>query len=267
MSNDLSRRAAGSRRQFLGQALTASAASLIASRAFAEPPKAPQPSAAPGAAPAPAHHPAAPPPAAAAAAAAATLELPALPYAQNALEPHISANTLSYHYGKHHKGYYDKVNTLVQGTPLAGKPLDAIVKESAKNKAQQKLFNSAAQAWNHNFYWQSMKAKGGGAPSGELATRIDKDFGSYDAFKTQFIQIGSDHFSNGWVWLVLEKNKLKLIDTHDADTPVVHGVKPLLVSDVWEHAYYLDYKNLRKDYLTAFVDHLLNWEFVGQNLG
>jgi Fe-Mn family superoxide dismutase len=268
MSIDPSRRdakqraAASSRRQFLGSALTASAASLIVGRALAEPAKAPPPAAAPAAA-----HPAAAPPPAAAGASSATLELPPLPYAQNALEPHISANTLSYHYGKHHKGYYDKVNTLVQGTPLAGKPLEVIVKDSAKNKAQQKLFNSAAQAWNHNFYWQSMKAKGGGAPSGELATRIDKDFGSYDAFKTQFIQTGSDHFSNGWVWLVLEKNKLKIIDSHDADNPVVHGVKPLLVSDVWEHAYYLDYKNVRKDYLTAYVDHLLNWEFVGQNLG
>lgn len=260
MTDDALRRAASSRRQFLGQALTASAASLIAGRALAEPPKAEPTKTAPAKTEAAK---AAPP----TAAAGATLEQPALPYAQNALEPSISANTLSYHYGKHHKGYYDKVNAAITGTPLAGKPLDVIVKESAKNKAQLKLFNSAAQAWNHNFYWQSMKPKGGGAPTGELATRIDKDFGSYDNFKTQFITTGADHFSNGWVWLVLEKNKLKIIDTHDADNPIVHGVKPLLVSDVWEHAYYLDYKNLRKDYLTAFVDHLLNWEFVGQNLG
>jgi Fe-Mn family superoxide dismutase len=263
MTNDAFRRAASSRRRFLGQALTASAASLIAGRALAEPPK-PTPPTHPAHPPAPAAHPAATPPSAAPAAGA--LELPPLPYAQNALEPHISANTLSYHYGKHHKGYYDKVNAAIAGTPLAGKTLDVIVKESAKNKAQQKLFNSAAQAWNHNFYWQSMKPKGGGAPTGELATRIEKDFGSYDKFKTQFITTGNDHFSNGWVWLVLEKNKLKIIDTHDADTPFAHGIKPVLVSDIWEHAYYLDYKNLRKDYLTAFVDHLLNWDFVAKNL-
>ena len=112
-----------------------------------------------------------------------------------------------------------------------------------------------------------MKPKGGGAPSGELGKRIDKDFGSYEQFKNRLIQTAVDHFSNGWVWLVLEKNKLKIVDTHDADTPLVRGMKPLLVSDVWEHAYYLDYKNVRKDYVTAFVEHLLNWDFVGQNLG
>jgi Fe-Mn family superoxide dismutase len=196
-----------------------------------------------------------------------SLVLPPLPYAQNALEPYISATTLSFHYGKHHKGYFDKVNTLIESTPYKGKSLDEIVKGSAKNKAQQKIFNSAAQAWNHNFYWQSMKPKGGGSPTGELKARIEKDFGSYDDFKAQFSQTAVDHFSNGWVWLVLDKGKLKIVDTHDADTPVVHGLKPLVVSDVWEHAYYLDYKNARKDYVSAYVDHLLNWDFVAQNLG
>jgi Fe-Mn family superoxide dismutase len=259
------------RRTFLGRALVTAAASVVARSALAEPPKPAAPPAHPAPAtppPAAAAHPApAAPPPTAAGAPAGGLELPPLPYPQTALEPYITANTLSFHYGKHHKAYYDKVNTLVTGTPLAGKPLEQIVKDSAKGKPNPKLFNSAAQAWNHNFYWQSMKVKGGGAPTGELATRIDKDFGSYDNFKTQFITTAVDHFSNGWVWLVLEKNKLKIIDTHDADTPIVHGVKPLLVTDVWEHAYYLDYKNLRKDYVTAFVDHLLNWEFVGTNLG
>jgi Fe-Mn family superoxide dismutase len=268
------------RRGFIGQTLAASAAVLLAGKVAAQagtPPPAPA---------VPANKPATKPPAGIGVAAAPppkeagiapgapmvpepshpSLVLPPLPFAQNALEPYISATTLSFHYGKHHKAYFDKTNALVESTPLKGKSLDDIVKGAAKNKQLGKLFNNSAQAWNHNFYWQSMKPKGGGAPTGELAQRIDKDFGSYEAFKTQFTTAGVDHFSNGWVWLVLEKNKLKIIDTHDADTPVVHGLKPLAVSDVWEHAYYLDYKNARKDYLAAFVDHLLNWDFVSKNL-
>ena len=256
------RNTAASRRVFLGQALSVGAAALVAQRIAAQDGAAHPKEAAHAKEPA-----AAPTPAAAAAALPAALEQPPLPYAQNALEPTISANALSYHYGKHHKAYFEKTNTLVQGTPLAGKSLEDVVKGAAKNKALGKLFNNAAQAWNHNFYWQSMKPHAGGAPPAALAARIDKDFGSYDAFKSQFIQTGVDHFSNGWVWLVLDKNKLKIIDTHDADTPLVHGLKPIAVSDVWEHAYYLDYKNVRKDYVTGFVDHLLNWDFVAQNLG
>lgn len=249
---------AASRRRFLGQTLVASASVLVARRALAEPPPAK------GAAPADAGVAA---DAGAAAPSHPSLVLPALPYAQNALEPAISATTLSFHHGKHHKGYFDKTNALVEGTPFKGKSLEDIVKGAAKGKQHQKLFNNAAQAWNHSFYWQSMKPKGGGAPTGELAKRIDKDFGSYDAFKTQFTQTAVDHFSNGWVWLVLDKGKLKIVDTHDADTPLVRGQKPLAVSDVWEHAYYLDYKNVRKDYVTAYLDRLLNWDFVAQNLG
>ena len=276
MANDSSHKstARAGRRAFIVRALGATAASALAQRAVAEPPKS-----APGAATLPpadplhrgplqptAADPKAPVPIASAP--MGGLELPVLPYLQSALEPHITANTVALHYGKHHRGYYEKTNTAIQGTPLANKPLEQIVKESAKGgKAQSKLFDNAAQAWNHNFYWQSMKPKGGGAPSGELGKRIDKDFGSYEQFKNRLIQTAVDHFSNGWVWLVLEKNKLKIVDTHDADTPLVRGMKPLLVSDVWEHAYYLDYKNVRKDYVTAFVEHLLNWDFVGQNLG
>lgn len=241
-----------SRRRFLGQALAASASMLVTSRVAAQAGAPAAADAGTPAAPAAPSHP--------------SLSLPPLPYAQNALEPYISGTTLSFHYGKHHKAYFEKTNTLVEGTPLKGKPLEAIVKGSAKGKQHQKLFNNAAQAWNHNFYWQSMKPKSGGAPTGELAQRIDKDFGGYEQFKTLFIQTAVDHFSNGWVWLVLERNKLKIVDTHDADTPLVRGQKPLAVSDVWEHAYYLDYKNLRKDYVTAFVDHLLNWDFVAANL-
>jgi Fe-Mn family superoxide dismutase len=261
------------RRNFVASALSLGAATALARTALAEPrlapgavPGAPADASRRGALPPTAADPKAPVPTATAA--SSGLEQPALPYSQSALEPYISANTLSVHYGKHHKGYYEKTNALTQATPLAGKPLEQVVKDSARGgKAQLKLFNVAAQAWNHDFYWQSMKPKGGGAPSAELAKRIDKDFGSYDTFKNQFIQTAVDHFSNGWVWLVLDKNKLKIVDTHDADTPLVHGWKPLLVNDVWEHAYYLDYKNLRKDYATAFVEHLLNWELVAQRLG
>lgn len=196
------------------------------------------------------------------------LEQPALPYAQNALAPHISADTVALHYGKHHHTYYEKVNTAIQNTPRADKSLAQIVQDTAKKPADSKLFNSAAQAWNHDFYWQSMKAGGGGAPPAAVAARIQRDFGSYDNFKQQFSQLATEHFSNGWVWLVLDpgKNKLAIVETHDADTPIVHGQKPLLVTDVWEHAYYLDYKNVRKDYVTAFVDHLINWDFVAANL-
>lgn len=246
----------GSRRLFLGQSLAAGASILLTSRIAAQSPKpAPADAGAATAAAAPSPAPSDP-----------SLSLPPLPYAQNALEPYISSNTLSFHYGKHHKAYFEKTNTLLEGTPFKGKPLEEIVKRSAKSKPHQKLFNNAAQAWNHNFYWQSMKPKGGGAPTGELLTRIEKDFGSYDQFKAQFSQTAIDHFSNGWVWLVLQGKKLKLVDTHDADTPIARGLRPLAVSDVWEHAYYLDYKNMRKDYVAAYLDHLLNWDFVAANL-
>ena len=287
MSNESSRKArelrsaasaARGRRNFLAGALSVGAASALARSAFADPLKTAPGTAAdhvPARGPTPpiaadkklvplAADPKAPVPTES----ASGLALPALPYPQSALEPYITANTVSLHYGKHHRTYYEKVNAAVQGTPLSGKPLEHIVKESAKGgKDRQKLFNNAAQAWNHDLYWQSIKPGGGGEPSGELRKRIDKDFGSYDAWKSQFITIATEHFSNGWVWLVLDKNKLKIVDTHDADTPLVRGQKPLLVSDVWEHAYYLDYKNVRKDYVTAFVEHLINWDFVAKNLG
>lgn len=249
-----------SRRQFIGHTLVAGTSLVLARTATAQPKAVPAPAPRPEAPP-PAPPPSTPPPS------HPSLALPALPYAQNALEPHISGLTLSFHYGKHHKGYFDRVNQLVEGTAFKGKSLDDIVAGAAKAKPQQKLFNAAAQAWNHTFYWQSMAPNGGGAPAGRVAERIAKDFGSYENFKSQFIQSGVDHFSNGWIWLVLDKGKLRIVDTHDADTPVIHKQKPLLVSDVWEHAYYLDYKNLRKDYLTAFVDHLINWSFVEHNLG
>lgn len=200
-------------------------------------------------------------------AAPAAVVLPPLPYPEKALEPAISATTVATHYGKHHKGYVDKTNTLVVGTPFASKSLEDIVRGSAKSAKHEKLFNAAAQTYNHNVYWKSMKPGGGGAPPATLAARIDKDFGSYAAFREQLTQTAVDHFSNGWVWLVLEKGKLRIVDTHDAQTPLATpGRKPLLNVDVWEHAYYLDYKNARKDYVTKYLDSLLNWDFVADGL-
>jgi len=278
----------GSRRWFVGSvvagSVVATQASVLLSRALAQPAPAPGPAKAP---PASAATPGAPPaavapgtkvaPAAAlpsapaevsAAAVQPSVVLPALPYAEKALEPYISGTTVSFHYGKHHKGYVDKTNALVAETPLVGKSLEEIIKRSAKGgEKQKKLFNAAAQTWNHNFYWQSMKPKGGGAPTGVVKERIDKDFGSYEKFREQFAQTAIDHFSNGWVWLVLDKNKLKIVDTHDADTPLLRNQKPLLTTDLWEHTYYLDYKNARKDYVSAFLDKLVNWDFVATNLG
>jgi Fe-Mn family superoxide dismutase len=243
-----------SRRRFVSTALAAGTALLASRQALAQSakPALADAGAAVAPSPTPSH---------------ATLALPPLPYAEDALAPYISATTLSFHHGKHHRGYFDKLNTLVEGTAYKGKSLEEIVKASARSKPDQKIFNNAAQAWNHNFYWRSMKPKGGGSPTGALKARIDKDFGSYEELKAQFSSRAVEHFSNGWVWLVLDKGKLKIVDTHDADTPLVHGLKPLAVSDVWEHAYYLDYKNARKDYITAFVDHLLHWDFVAENLG
>jgi superoxide dismutase, Fe-Mn family len=264
-----------SRRWFVSGVAAAGAGALLARAAHAQPaPAAPPGGVPPGAAPPPTGKvkPEAARPSAPAelspAAVTPSVVLPPLPYAEKALEPYISGTTVGFHYGKHHKGYVEKTNTLAQGTPLAGKELEEIVKRSAKGgEKQKKLFNAAAQTWNHNFYWQSMKPKGGGAPTGTLKERIDKDFGSYESFREQFTQTAVDHFSNGWIWLVLDKNKLKIVDTHDADTPLIRGQKPLLGSDVWEHSYYLDYKNARKDYVTAFLDHLLNWDFAAHNLG
>ena len=193
--------------------------------------------------------------------------LPALPYAEGALEPHVSATTLALHHGKHHQGYVDKTNALLQGTDLVGKSLEEIVMATARDPQRTQLFNNAAQTYNHNVYWQSMRPKGGGAPTGELLQRIEKDFGSFAAFHAKFLQTAIDHFSNGWVWLVLDAGRLSILDTHDADTPIVRGQRVLAVADVWEHAYYLDRRNARVDYAKAFLDHLLNWDHVRAQLG
>lgn len=257
-----------SRRAFVGGVCTAGAGLLLARQALAQTGDAGvgQPAASPGDKRTPAAARADAPAELSADAASPTVALPPLPYAANALEPHISAQTVGFHYGKHHKAYVEKTNELLQGTPFAGMALDQIVKRSAKGAKHKKLFNNAAQAWNHGFYWQSMKPRAGGAPAGALKQRVDQDFGSYTAFRERFIECAVDHFSNGWVWLVLERGKLKVVDTDDADTPLVGPARPLLTTDVWEHAYYLDYKNERRKYVTAYLDHLLNWDFAEYNL-
>ena len=192
--------------------------------------------------------------------------LPDLPYAANALEPYISANTLSFHHGKHHKAYVDKANELVAGTPLANASLEEVIMASAKDPSKAVLFNNAAQIWNHTFYWNSMKPNGGGAPKGDIAKRIDADFGGWDKFKEAFKQAGITQFGSGWAWLVLDGGKLKITKTPNADLPMAHGQKALLTMDVWEHAYYLDYQNKRPDYITTFLDKLVNWDFAEKNL-
>jgi len=174
---------------------------------------------------------------------------------------------LSFHHGKHHKAYVDKTNELIQGTPLATADLEDIIKEASKDDSKKVLFNNAAQVWNHTFYWNSMKPNGGGDPKGELAKKITADFGSYEDFKKAFKEAGTTQFGSGWAWLVLDGSKLKVIKTANADLPMVHNQKALLTMDVWEHAYYLDYQNRRPDYITTFLDKVVNWDFVAQNLG
>ncbi|RMF12753.1 MAG: superoxide dismutase [Alphaproteobacteria bacterium] len=194
-----------------------------------------------------------------------TITLPDLPYAQDALEPHISAKTLKFHHGKHHQAYVTKTNELVAGTALEGKTLDEIV-VAAHRQQDAKLFNQAAQVWNHTFYWKSMSPQGGGKPAGDLLAMIEASFGDFETFKSEFKTAAAGQFGSGWAWLVLDRDKLAITTTSNADTPLVHDVTPLLTVDVWEHAYYLDYQNARPDYLDTFLDKLVNWEFAAQNL-
>ena len=198
---------------------------------------------------------------------AMTFTLPPLPYEQNALEPYITANTLSFHYGKHHQAYVTNLNGLLKDSPLANASLEEVIMDSAKDPAKSGIFNNAAQVWNHTFYWNSMKPNGGGAPQGAIGKKIDADFGSFDAFKEEFKKAGTTQFGSGWAWLVLDGGKLKVTKTGNADLPMVHGQKALLTMDVWEHAYYLDYQNRRPDYISTFLDKLVNWEFAEKNLG
>ncbi|MDH3329315.1 MAG: superoxide dismutase [Desulfobulbaceae bacterium] len=195
-----------------------------------------------------------------------SITLPDLPYGTNDLTPHISQNTLNFHYGKHHTAYVANLNKLIEGTDLAGKSLENIIIETANDASRAGIFNNAAQVWNHTFYWQSMKPGGGGLPSGKIAEKIQADFGGYDKFAEQFKNAGLTQFGSGWAWLVLNKDTLEIVKTSNADTPLAHGMKPLMTVDVWEHAYYLDYQNRRADYLDTFLAKLINWEFVNSQL-
>jgi Fe-Mn family superoxide dismutase len=194
------------------------------------------------------------------------LSLPALPWAENALEPVISAKTISFHYGKHHKTYVENANKLIVGTELADLPLDQIVRATAGKADRVGIFNNAAQAWNHEFYWKGMKPKGGGEPPSALKSKMDAAFGGVDACKKELANAAVQQFGSGWAWLVLDGDKLKIVKTGNAETPIAQGMKPLLTIDVWEHAYYLDYQNKRVDYVNALIDKLANWEFAAQNL-
>ncbi len=187
--------------------------------------------------------------------------LPALPYDKGALAPHIRAETLEYHHGKHHKAYVDNLNKLLEGKPEASKSLEEIIKTSEAG-----VFNNAAQVWNHTFYWSSMKPNGGGQPTGDLLAAINRDFGSVEKFSEQFAQAGATQFGSGWAWLVLENGKLAVTKTPNADLPMKHGQKALLTMDVWEHAYYIDYRNARPKYIETFLKSLVNWDFALANL-
>lgn len=196
-----------------------------------------------------------------------SITLPELPYAKDALEPHISARTLEFHYGKHHNAYVTNANKLLEGTDLASASIEEILQKTAGDNSKAGIFNNVAQVFNHSFYWQCMKPGGGGAPSGPIADKINAAFGSVEKFVEEFKTAGATQFGSGWAWLILKEGELAVMKTANADTPIAHGITPLLTVDVWEHAYYLDYQNRRPDYLSTYVDKLINWDFVNSCLG
>ena len=187
--------------------------------------------------------------------------LPPLPYAKDALVPHMSAETFDYHYGKHHQAYLNKLNELVAGKPEEHKTLEELVRTT-----DGVLFNQAAQVWNHTFFWNSMKPAGGGQPSGNIAAAIVRDFGSFDKFRADFTAAAVGRFGSGWAWLIEDAGKLSITTTVNADTPLREGKRCILTLDVWEHAYYIDYRNARPGFVNAFFDHLVNWDFANENL-
>lgn len=192
--------------------------------------------------------------------------LPDLPYPHDALEPHMSKSTLELHHDKHHQKYVDTLNSLIEGTDFAGKNLEEIIAAVKGDTDRTKLFNQAAQVWNHTFFWNSLSPSGGGKPKGALADAIDRDFGSFGAFAEEFKSVAAGEFGSGWAWLVINGDgKLEVTSTHDADLPMAHGQTALLTLDVWEHAYYLDYQNKRPDYIATFLDKLANWDFAAAN--
>ena len=188
-------------------------------------------------------------------------ELPPLPYAQDALAPHISSETLEYHYGKHHQTYVTNLNKLVEGTEHENAELTDVIMKSDGG-----LFNNSAQVWNHTFYWNSMSPNGGGAPSGEVGGAINSAFGSYDSFREKFAEAATTQFGSGWAWLVDSGSGLEIMKTSNADLPMKHSSKALLTIDVWEHAYYIDFRNARPNYISIYLDSLVNWDFVAQNM-
>jgi Fe-Mn family superoxide dismutase len=192
--------------------------------------------------------------------------LPALPYLDSALEPVISAKTIGFHYGKHHKAYVDNLNKLVAGSDMADMSLEQVILATAGKGDKAGVFNNAAQVWNHTFYWAGMKPAGGGKPAGALLDRINASFGSFDAFKKELAAAAMGQFGSGWAWLAADAGKLKVVKTGNAENPMTQGMKPLLTIDVWEHAYYLDYQNRRADYVNAVIDKLINWDFAAENL-
>lgn len=192
--------------------------------------------------------------------------LPDLPYAKDALQPVITAHTLEFHHGKHHNAYVTKLNALVAGTNLAALSLEEIIRSTAGDAAKAGVFNNAAQVWNHSFYWKSMKPGGGGKPTGRLAEKVQAAFGDYDKFRSEFVNAATGQFGSGWAWLVEQGATLKVVKTANAAVPFVDGLHPLLTLDVWEHAYYPDFQNRRADYVNAWLDRLVNWEFAAANL-
>lgn len=192
--------------------------------------------------------------------------LPNLPYASDALKPYISPETFSFHHGKHHAAYVTNLNKLIENTELADKSLEEIIHASFKDSTKGGIFNNSAQVWNHTFFWNSMKPGGGGTPSGAVADKINADFGSFDKFKEEFKNAAATQFGSGWAWLVLDNGTLKVTKTANAENPLVHGQKPLLTLDVWEHAYYLDYQNRRPDFISTYLDSLVNWDFAAENM-
>ena len=195
-----------------------------------------------------------------------SFELPSLPYANDALAPYMSAETLDFHHGKHHQTYVTNLNNLIKDTDLQNSSLEEIVVKSSKDSSMAGIFNNAGQHWNHILFWQCMKPKGGGSIPSELEKKLSEDFGSVDKFKEAFIQAGTTQFGSGWAWLAVNNGKLVVTKSANASNPLVDGMKPILGCDVWEHSYYIDYRNRRPDYLKAFLDNLVNWEFVASLL-
>lgn len=192
--------------------------------------------------------------------------LPDLPYPENALAPHISAQTMMLHHGKHHKAYVDKLNDLLSDDPLADAPLEEVIRQTHGVAGRENIFNNAAQSWNHDFFWQSMVPGGGGPPTGQIESLISRSIGGPKAFSDAFVEAASGHFGSGWAWLVFDGDDVEIMTTHDADLPLVNDRTALFCCDLWEHAYYLDYQNRRPAFVQTFLDHLINWDFANANL-